>query len=335
MTRRGVVPAIALVALSVSAQAAQAQFGTLEASYGGWKPDSVPLVTWTVGVRRPLVGSLNYTLALSHVGDRATPQDRTHTGAELVVGWGRDGSGVYAVAGVGAGMKHDDGNLDAWWATGIGWAVRVLPFVSLGVEARYRLEDQFNRGFWSLSVADRRGPSLSISAALVSARGRPPRRVPPPPPPYDPPGREAGFRDRGGEGGGAGPGRELAADVVQTALQAMGTPYRWGGEGANGYDCSGLIQYAYGQHGIILPRVSREQARLGIAVERGVASLHAGDILGFSVEGPGVTHVGLYIGEGQFIHSASGGVKLSSLTAGDADSAWWQRRWVQSRRILQ
>ncbi|MBI2073356.1 MAG: C40 family peptidase, partial [Gemmatimonadetes bacterium] len=48
-----------------------------------------------------------------------------------------------------------------------------------------------------------------------------------------------------------------------------------------------------------------------------------------------VTHVGLYLGEGQFIHSASGGVKLSSLSALDGDSQWWRRRWTMARRILQ
>ena len=115
----------------------------------------------------------------------------------------------------------------------------------------------------------------------------------------------------------------------------MGTPYRWGGGSANGYDCSGLIQYAYGEHGIILPRVSREQARMGIAVERQIDVLRAGDILGFAVDGAGVSHVGLYIGEGQFIHSASAGVKLSSLTATDPDSMWWKNRWIATRRILQ
>jgi cell wall-associated NlpC family hydrolase len=60
-----------------------------------------------------------------------------------------------------------------------------------------------------------------------------------------------------------------------------------------------------------------------------------GDILGFSVEGAGVTHVGLYLGEGQFIHSASAGVKLSSLSAADPDSVWWHRRWVETRRLIQ
>jgi cell wall-associated NlpC family hydrolase len=126
----------------------------------------------------------------------------------------------------------------------------------------------------------------------------------------------------------------LAAQVVNTALDAMGTPYRWGGSDDNGFDCSGLIQYAYAQHGILLPRASRDQIRMGLPVEPRLEALRPGDILGFSVERAGVTHVGLYVGNGQFIHSASGGVKLSSLTATDPDSRWWQQRLVAARRIL-
>jgi cell wall-associated NlpC family hydrolase len=115
----------------------------------------------------------------------------------------------------------------------------------------------------------------------------------------------------------------------------MGTPYQWGGSDDNGFDCSGLIKYAYEQHGIILPRVSRDQARAGRPVEPRVAALMPGDILGFSIEGDRVTHVGLYVGNGQFIHSATGGVQLSNLVGSDGESTWWTSRWIASRRIIQ
>jgi cell wall-associated NlpC family hydrolase len=124
--------------------------------------------------------------------------------------------------------------------------------------------------------------------------------------------------------------------VVSTATEAIGTRYRLGGAGdGDGFDCSGLIQYAYGEHGIELPRVSADQARAGREVGKEVASLRPGDILTFAISGRRVSHVGLYIGDGRFIHSASGGVRISVLDEDDPDGRYWLRRWIGSRRILE
>jgi cell wall-associated NlpC family hydrolase len=129
--------------------------------------------------------------------------------------------------------------------------------------------------------------------------------------------------------------RAPAAAIVGTALSAMGTPYRWGGTGPDGFDCSGLIQYAYAQHGITLARRSTEQARAGTEVARELTTLEPGDILTFSADpGGSVQHVGLYLGEGQFIHSARGGVRISQLSAADPVGKWWFDRWVGARRLL-
>jgi cell wall-associated NlpC family hydrolase len=116
----------------------------------------------------------------------------------------------------------------------------------------------------------------------------------------------------------------------------MGRPYEYGGTGedGDGFDCSGLIQYAYAQHGIALPRRSVDQAREGWDVGRDANALLAGDILTFTNSGGPVTHVGLYIGNGQFIHSASGGVQISLLSPDDPYGRWWYQRWVGARRIL-
>jgi cell wall-associated NlpC family hydrolase len=127
-----------------------------------------------------------------------------------------------------------------------------------------------------------------------------------------------------------------SASVVATALGAMGTPYRWGGSNQNGFDCSGLIQYAFAQHGIELPRTSSEQARAGYEVGRTLDGLLPGDILTFSSD-PGrtdqISHVGLYLGDGRFIHSANGGVQVSVLSQTDPASTWWFDRWVGARRV--
>jgi cell wall-associated NlpC family hydrolase len=118
--------------------------------------------------------------------------------------------------------------------------------------------------------------------------------------------------------------------VVETALEALGTPYQWGGTDANGFDCSGLVQYAYGQYGIALPRVSRDQLRMGSAVPLDTDALRPGDVLGFSREvGGKASHVGLYVGDGRFIHSSSTGVRVS-----DIGVPYWQRHLVAARRMI-
>jgi cell wall-associated NlpC family hydrolase len=126
-----------------------------------------------------------------------------------------------------------------------------------------------------------------------------------------------------------------AGEIVASALTVMGTPYKWGGTDSLGFDCSGLIRYAYGQHGVTLPRMAVDQARTGSEVGRAFDQLMPGDILTFADQPGGpVTHVGLYIGEGQFIHSARGGVQISALSASDSVGKWWFARWVGARRLL-
>ena len=158
-------------------------------------------------------------------------------------------------------------------------------------------------------------------------------------------GRRAGGRDGGPDGAGHPvplPPPALppivtgnAADVVQTALESLGTPYVWGGTADNGFDCSGLIQYAYGEHGIRLPRMSREQAHVGAEIMPAPEALRPGDILLFAARsGAGVTHVGMYVGELRFIHSSSQGVKLSRLDPRDPEGAYWLERWVGARRVM-
>ncbi len=126
------------------------------------------------------------------------------------------------------------------------------------------------------------------------------------------------------------------AGALGAARDAMGTPYRWGGTDDNGFDCSGLIWYAYGRVGVALPRRSRDQAAAGRSVGTRLDDLAPGDILVFSrTPGGDPSHVGLYLGSGSFIHSASRGTAISRLTREDPGGTWWVDRWVDSRRVVE
>ena len=126
------------------------------------------------------------------------------------------------------------------------------------------------------------------------------------------------------------PATTVTSQVVSVALESIGTPYLWGGTGEDGFDCSGLIQYAYAQSGILLPRVSWAQILAGSPVPADPEMLRQGDVLGFSDgRSRSTDHVGLYIGGGDFIHSSSSGVRVSSL-----DNRYWETRLVAARRIV-
>ncbi len=322
-------------ALVVITGVVEAQRRAFAASYGVWRAGDSTAATFSAVVRQPLFGPFSYSIGFTHLDDAASPASRTNSGAQLGLGIGQDGHGLYATGTVGAGMLHRTREFDALWYAGLGYAVRPFQNLSLALEAGYRTEDRDLAGFWRLHPDDRRGPTLSASLSIGLGRSRSTATLPtiaaPPAQPPSPDDIHGFARARGASGEAA----RVTTSVVATALGVMGTPYLWGGTTENGFDCSGLIQYAYGQHGIILPRVSRDQMRMGSAVSVQVTALRPGDLLGFSVERTSrITHIGLYVGDGQFIHSASSGVKLSSLTASDPDSRWWQQRWVAARRIV-
>ncbi|MCC8362204.1 C40 family peptidase [Lysobacter sp. A6] len=121
---------------------------------------------------------------------------------------------------------------------------------------------------------------------------------------------------------------ERISNVMGKALTLLGTPYRWGGESTDGFDCSGLVGYVYRTVlGMDLPRVSRQMATTGEAVER--SALVPGDLVFFGRSGR-VSHVGIYMGEGRFLHAPSRGknVRVDSLVTG-----YWSNRYMQGRRV--
>ena len=111
--------------------------------------------------------------------------------------------------------------------------------------------------------------------------------------------------------------------VVETARQMLGRPYRAGGDGPRGFDCSGLVRYSYGRAGIALPRTSAAQYSAARPVARG--ALQPGDLLFFDINGQRASHVGIYVGDGRFVHAPSTGKRVS---VESLDNPYWRRRII-------
>ena len=107
-----------------------------------------------------------------------------------------------------------------------------------------------------------------------------------------------------------------ADDLIAYAKKFIGTPYAYGGASPTGFDCSGFVQYVVANFGGYLPHSSSDQYQYGAPVERD--ELQPGDLVFFSTSGDSakIGHVGIYIGDGKFIHSpqSNGSVEISNMT---------------------
>jgi cell wall-associated NlpC family hydrolase len=116
--------------------------------------------------------------------------------------------------------------------------------------------------------------------------------------------------------------------ILGAAERLIGAPYVLGGGSPRGMDCSGLVQYAYAQAGIRVPRTSVEQFRAGQPRRR----VQPGDLLFFRTSGPGVvSHVGIYAGQGQMIHASSGSRRIRKV---NLNTPYWQQRLVGGATFL-
>ncbi len=128
------------------------------------------------------------------------------------------------------------------------------------------------------------------------------------------------------------PVSERAAELVLTAMGFLGVPYRRGGNtGETGFDCSGFVKAIVEQtSGQDLPRRAEEQAAVTQKIER--SALQPGDLVFFNTLRRAFSHVGIYVGDGRFIHSPKPG---SEVRVEDMTAKYWQRRFDGARRVTQ
>lgn len=117
-------------------------------------------------------------------------------------------------------------------------------------------------------------------------------------------------------------------EAAHTALKLIGTPYRYGGADTRGFDCSGLIHYSYRQSGIQIPRTTRAQKQRARPVS--VKHMQKGDLVFFKQEGKRYSHVGIYVGNGHFVHAPSSGKKVRKDKLSDP---YWRKHFLDARRF--
>ncbi len=124
---------------------------------------------------------------------------------------------------------------------------------------------------------------------------------------------------------------ERTSDLVVTAIGFLGVPYRRGGNTAeSGFDCSGFVRAMYNETvGHMLPRRAEEQAAATEKIDR--SQLKPGDLVFFNTMRRAFSHVGIYVGEGKFIHSPRSGAQVR---VEDMNGSYWQRRFDGARRVL-
>lgn len=137
------------------------------------------------------------------------------------------------------------------------------------------------------------------------------------------------LRSYRGQAVSRGSSRRGGQIIVDNAVRYLGTPYVWAGSGPGGFDCSGFVTYIFSLDNINLPRMADEQYSVGRSIA--VSQLLPGDLLFFSTYEPGPSHVGIYMGNGNFIHASSGAGKV---TITSLASSYYQSRYLGARRII-
>ncbi len=218
------------------------------------------------------------------------------------------------------------------WSYGGGLQLALGRLLSVNGEARsrhlaapaYPADSQFVRGIeYRVGIAFHFGGGRQRSSVYSKRRGAGT------PPAAPRPSRRGGIYWPTSTISASGAARR----VVPAAERYIGVAYRYGGSSPeSGFDCSGFVQYVYGQQGVDLPRTSRQMAGAGVAVEPSARSLAVGDLMLFS-QGGRISHVAIYAGNGRFIHSSSSGKGVRYDDLDTRRGQWFADHMVAARRV--
>ncbi|SHI49545.1 Cell wall-associated hydrolase, NlpC family [Clostridium cavendishii DSM 21758] len=139
--------------------------------------------------------------------------------------------------------------------------------------------------------------------------------------------KSSGSKSSGGNGPSSRGGSSSGSAVVQYAYNFIGRPYVFGAAGPKVFDCSGLTQYVYARFGVSLGHYTGSQWGAGSSVSRG--NLQPGDLVFFNTYGP-ISHVGIYVGGGDFIHAPSSG---KTVTVSSLGESYYASRYAGARRV--
>ncbi len=326
-----IIALLVLLPVSLNAQSRTTLTGYI-ASDGGMEGKPL-LVGATLAKEKSIVGArlsagfdISAPPAIPEDGSPRAPSGIWTTDADglLFLGNPARGASITPYGLVGAGMRglQTDGRvgLSLNYSYGGGFRAPLFGGLSLEAEARYR-EPFAEMSSSEIPVAEQ-GLEFRFGLNMRFGGARGPRMVPVIPP-------------RGGIATNSVPPARLASAALSSAERHLGVRYQWGGNTPQeGFDCSGFIRYVFAQHGVHVPRVSRDQARYGAAVPLRVAEFQPGDILAFATSGSRVDHTAIYAGAGRIIHSSSsgGGVRYDDLTSRRGE--WYLRHLVAVRRVI-
>lgn len=130
------------------------------------------------------------------------------------------------------------------------------------------------------------------------------------------------------EAGAVSSSGSIGSQIVEFAKQYLGTPYVWAGSSPSGFDCSGFVSYVMKNFGYSVNRTAASMYSNGTAVDK--SELQPGDAVFFASSSESIGHVGIYIGDGEFIHSSSG---CGYVTISGLDESYYSRMYVGARRI--